>query len=123
MNTVTPVKQRGVTFGGFVFGAFILVLASIFGLKLIPPYIEDAQVKSVFNAISHDPEMQNASLLDIRGSFDRRASIEGLKSVKSEDIEISTSDGRPFLSASYSVTVPLVGNASLVLEFNPTSAE
>lgn len=123
MNTVTPMKQCGVTFGGFVFGAFILVLAAIFALKLIPPYIEDAQLRSIFNAISRDPEMQNAPLREVRASFERRASIEGLKSIKSEDIEISVDNGRPFLSTSYSVKVPLVGNASLILEFQPSSAE
>jgi uncharacterized protein (UPF0248 family) len=123
MDTALPAKQHGVTFGGFVFGAFLLVLGGIFALKLIPAYMEDAQIKNIFNAISHDPDMQNASLRDIRVSFEKRASIEGVKSIKPEDIEISSDNGKLFLSTSYSVKVPLVGNASLVLEFKPTSAE
>lgn len=122
MNTAMPLQQRGMTFGGFIFGAFILVLAAIFGLKLIPAYMQDAQIKSVFNAISHDPDMQKASARDIRISYEKRAAIDGIKAIKAEDIEISTDDGKPFLSASYSVKVPLAGNASLVMEFNPTSA-
>lgn len=61
MNTVMPVKQRGVTFGGFVFGAFLLVVGGIFALKLIPAYMDDAKIKNVFTAISNDPEMQKAS--------------------------------------------------------------
>ena len=123
MNTAMPVQQRGITFGGFIFGAFLLVLVSIFGLKLIPAYMQDAQIKNVFNAIAHDPEMQKATPRDIRASFDKRSSIDNIKAIKSEDIEIATDQGRLVLSASYFVKIPLVGNVSLYLEFNPTSAQ
>ena len=47
MKTAMPVQQRGITFGGFIFGAFVLVVVSIFGLKLIPAYMQDAQIKRV----------------------------------------------------------------------------
>jgi hypothetical protein len=123
MNTAMRLQQRGVSFGGFVFGAFVLVVAGIFGLKLIPPYIENAQIKNMFNEISHDPDLQKASPREIRVSFDKRASIDAVKSIKAEDIEISNNNGRLFLSASYSVKVPLGGNVSILMEFNPTSAE
>jgi len=123
MNTVMPVQQRGVTFGGFVFGAFLLVVVGMFGLKLIPAYMQDAQIKNMFNVIANDPDMQKASPREIRASFDKRASIDAIKSIKAEDIEISIDNGKPYLSVSYSVKIPLVGNISLVMEFNPTSAE
>lgn len=123
MNTVMPVKQRGVTFGGFVFGAFLLVVGGIFALKLIPAYMDDAKIKNVFTAISNDPEMQKASPHEIRVSFEKRASIDNIKSIKPDDIEISSENGRPILSTSYSVKVPLGGNISLLLEFNPASAQ
>lgn len=123
MNTVMPVSQRGITFGGFVFGAFLLVVVGIFALRLIPSYMQDAQIKSIFNDISRDPEMQKASLREIRASFERRSAIDSIKAIKADDIELSSENGRPFLSASYSVKVPLFANASLVLDFNPTSAK
>lgn len=123
MKTVMQFQQRGITFGGFVFGAFVLVVAGIFGLKLIPPYMQDARIKNVFNAISHDPDMQKASPQEIRNSFERRASIDDIKSIKAADIDISSNNGRLLLSASYSVKVPLGGNVSVLMEFNPTSAE
>ena len=122
MNIVMPVKQRGITFGGFVFGAFLLVLASIFGLKLIPAYMDDARIRNVFDQISHDPNMQKASPSEIRASFEKRASIDGIKTIRGEDIEITSDNGRPYLSATYSVKVPLGGNVSILMEFNPSSA-
>jgi len=121
MFTAMPVQQRGLSFGGFIVGAFLLVIVSISLLKVIPAYIQNAQIKSVFNEIVHDPGMDKASPREIRNSFDRRASIDDITAIKSEDIEIASDGSRLDLSASYSVKVPLFGNVSLILEFNPSS--
>lgn len=123
MNTAMPVQQRGLSFGGFVFGAFLLVLVTITGLKLIPAYIQYGQINSVFAEIVRDPNMEKASPREIRNSFDRRASIDAITAIKSEDIEIASDGGQLELSASYSVKIPLFGNASIVLEFNPSSGK
>lgn len=123
MYTAMSSQQRGITFGGFIMLAFLLVLVSIFGLKLIPAYIQNAQIKNVFNAIVHDPEMEKATLHDIRVSFDKRADIDDIKAIKSDEIDIAMDQGRLVLSASYPVKIRLVGNVSLYLEFNPTSAQ
>lgn len=123
MNIALPARQRGLSFSGFIFGAFVLVLAAIGGLKLIPPYMENARIANLFTVIANDLEMQNASPRDIRISFSKRADIDGVTAIKAEDIEIVTDGGRMVLSASYAVKVPLAGNASLYLEFNPSSDE
>lgn len=123
MNTVMPEQQRGITFGGFVFGAFLVVLLGISALKIIPAYMEAAKIKNVFVVIANDPELQKASIRDIRVAFEKHASIEGIKMVKPEEIEVTSDDGRLMLSANYSVKVPLSGNISLLMEFNPTSGK
>lgn len=122
MKTAMLSQQRGLGFGGFILGAFLLVLFSITGFKLIPAYIQDAQINSVFKDIAHDPDMQKATPHDIKASFDRRASIDAITAIKADDIDISDDSGRPVLSASYSVKIPLAGNISLYIEFNPSSA-
>jgi hypothetical protein len=122
MNTAMPMQQRGITFGGFIFGAFLLVLFGITGLKLIPAYMQAAQIKNIFVTIAHDPDMQKATPHDIQASFDKRASIDAITAIKASDIDISSDGGMPVLSANYSVKVPLGGNVSFLLEFNPSSA-
>lgn len=122
MNTTMPMQQRGMTLGGFVIGAFVLVIVAITGLKLVPAYIQDAQINSVFREIAHDPDMQKATPNDIRISFDKRATIDDITAIKPSDIDISSAGDTPVLSANYVVKVPLVGNISLYLEFNPSSA-
>jgi hypothetical protein len=122
MNTAMPVQQRGMSFGGFIFGAFLLVLFGITGIKLIPAYMQAAQIKNIFVTIAHDPDMQKATPHDIQASFDKGASINNITAIKASDIDISSDGGMPVLSASYAVKVPLVGNISLYMEFNPSSA-
>jgi hypothetical protein len=122
MNIAMPMQQRGITFGGFIFGAFLLVLFGITGIKLIPAYMQAAQIKNIFVTIAHDPDMQKATPHDIQASFDRRASIDAITAIKASDIDISSDGGMPVLSANYSVKVPLGGNVSFLLEFNPSSA-
>lgn len=121
MKTAMPKQQRGLSFGGFILGAFLLVIASIVIMKLIPAYIQNAQIKSVFYAITHDPDMQKASPREIHVSFDKRASIDAITAIKADEIEIDSGDGKLVLSANYSVKVPLFANISLLLEFNPSS--
>jgi hypothetical protein len=122
MNTTMPIQQRGLTLSGFMIGAFVLVIVAITGLKLVPAYIQDAQINSIFKDIAHDPDMQKATPHDIQVSFDRRASIDAITAIKASDIDISSAGDTPVLSANYVVKIPLVGNISLYLEFNPSSA-
>lgn len=123
MNKAMPAKQRGLSFSGFIFGAVILVLAITTGMKLIPAYMQDAKIGNLFTVIANDPEMQKASLRDIRMSFTKRASIDGINAINAEDIEITSNGGRLVLSASYAVKIPLAGNISLYMDFSPASAK
>jgi len=116
-----PSSQRGMSFSGFILGAFLLVLFSITGLKVVPVFIQNATINKIFSSIAHDPEMQNASLHEIRTSFDRRATIDDVTAITSADIDIVSDAGTPVLSAYYAVKVPLVANVSLYIELNPSS--
>ena len=122
MNTAMPAQQRGMSFGGFIFGAFLLVICAIFGFRLIPAYIQDATIQSTFTEISRDPNMQNATAHDIMVSFDRHSAVDDITAINSGDIVISSDGATPVLSASYTVKIPVAGNISLLLEFNPSSA-
>jgi len=123
MNITIPQYQHGLSFGGFLVGAFVFVLLSIVGLKLIPAYMEYGTIKNIFATIARDPDMQKASPHDIMKSFDLRTSIDHVTSITADDIDISSDNGVPYLSASYAVKVPLISNISFYIEFNPSSAE
>lgn len=115
-------KQRGVTFGGFIMVLALLGGLAIFSMKLIPAYMEDGKIQKTFDAITHDPAMQTASIAEIKDSFYKRANVmDNVTTVTSNDIEINREGGALKLSASYSKKIPLAGNVSLLVEFNPSA--
>ncbi|MFM2408870.1 MAG: hypothetical protein RL358_1612 [Pseudomonadota bacterium] len=122
MNTFIKKQQLGFSFGGFLVVLVLFVFVTLFAFKLIPAYMENAKVQNIFYVISHDPDMQSASLSDIRMSFDKRAAVDGVNSIKATDIEITKDDAAHIvLNASNEVKIKLFGNMTLLLEFNPSS--
>lgn len=114
-------RQRGVSLSGLLVWSVILIIAAIGGMKVIPAYVQDAEIKSILSTIVNDSEMQGAQSKDIRESFSKRAMMNNINVVTANDIEIVKDARGLSLSISYQVKIPLVGNASLLLEFNPSS--
>lgn len=116
-------RQYGFSFGGFIWAMIILSFVAIFGMKLIPVYMENGKVQKAFEAIVRDPAMQAASVREIKESFQKRATTMDSVTVITADDVLVANDGRSLtLSASYSKTIPLAGNISLILEFNPSAS-
>jgi Domain of unknown function (DUF4845) len=118
----TACRQRGIGFVGFIMIAAGLIFVAILGMKLVPAYVHSAQIAQIFKTIAHDPSMQGASINEIKDSYRKRANINYITDVTAEDIEISKGDGQLNLSTSYSVKIPIAGNITLLLEFNPSSS-
>lgn len=114
-------RQRGVSLSGLLIWSVVLILAAIGGMKVIPAYVQDAEIKSILSTIANDSEMQRVQSKDIRESFSKRAMMNNINVVTANDIEIVKDARGLSLSISYQVKIPLAGNASLLLEFNPSS--
>lgn len=114
-------KQRGMGFMGFIFVAVGIIFVAIVGMKLVPAYLHSIQIAHILKEVANDSVMQTASVKDIKESYSKRANINYITDITAEDIEISKDGGKLVLSASYSVKIPVGGNASLVLEFSPSS--
>lgn len=115
-------KQRGIGTMGLVLVIAGALFAVILAMKLIPAYMHSAQIEHIFKAVVNDSEMQNATVKDVRASYAKRAMMDYITDITAEDIEVSKEGGQLSLSASYVVKIPVAGNISLVLEFNPSSA-
>ncbi len=115
-------RQRGVSLSGLLMLAGVLVFSGIVAMKLIPAYMQDKEIQSIFSAIVHDPDMQNAPIKDIRMSYSKRSMVANVTAIKAEDVEIGKEGKSISLSASYSIKVPVAANVSLLLEFNPSSS-
>jgi hypothetical protein len=114
-------RQRGVSLSGLLIWSVLLILVAIGGMKIIPAYIQNAEIRSILSTIANDSEMQGAQSKDIRESFSKRAMMNNINIVTANDIEIVKDARGLSLSISYQDKIPLAGNASLLLEFNPSS--
>jgi hypothetical protein len=115
-------RQLGISFVGLILIAAGLMFLAILGLKMVPPYMHSAQIAQILKTIANDPAMRGATIKDIKESYSKRANINYITDITAEDIDIVQGDGSLSLSASYEVKIPIAGNVTLLLEFNPSSS-
>ena len=121
MNQTTVYKQRGISLSGLLMTSVILILVAIFGLRIVPAYLEYTAIKKNLTAIAQDPNLQQADLNQIRLSFSKRAQVDSIKSISGQDIKINKENNRIILSAKYTSKIPLVENISLNIDFEAIS--
>ena len=116
-------KQQGIGFAALITIIAVLLFVVILGMKLVPAYTHNMRIEHIFKTIVNDPEMQNAAVKDVRASYAKRATMDYITDITAEDIEVGKEGSSLSLSASYTVKIPVAGNISLVLEFNPSSTK
>lgn len=114
-------NQQGMTFFGVMFVGMIIVFGAILLMKLIPPYLEFWSVQKIINVMAKDSALPGMTPQEVRNSFDRRAVIDNVTVIKGKDLEIDKSRGETTVSTSYSVTVPVAGNLSALIEFEAST--
>ena len=115
-------NQLGVSLGGLMIGAVIVIAVAMVGMKLTPSYIEFFAVKKAINALA-DEARGGASVVEIRKNFDKRASIDAIESVKGADLEVTKDSTGVVLSVAYRKEVPLVANVGIYIDFKAISKE
>ncbi len=121
MYYTTIQKQKGLSLSNLLIWSLIIVLIAIFGMKLVPAYIEHSSITKNLKAIAKEVELQGSDPNQIRLSFSKRAQIDSIKSISGQDIKINRENGRVVLSAKYTVKIPLISNISLNIDFESMS--
>ena len=67
-------RQQGVSLMALIFGFAILVIVAIFGMKVIPSYLEFRSAKNAIDALAR----QGGSPADIRRNFESRSAIDDI---------------------------------------------
>jgi hypothetical protein len=110
-------KQRGLSLIGLLITSAVIVFFALVGFKLLPAYIEYYTVQRIVTDIAHSPEVRGGSVHDVQAAFARRAVIDNVTSLTSNDLEINkTGDGFE-IAASWSKRVPLFGNINACMDF------
>ncbi len=114
-------KQQGATLlGMLIVGAFVVFVALIV-MKVTPAYIEFMSVKKVLKAMQSE-SLGTMSNKEIKDSFEKRASVAYVETVKGSDLVIEKNpDGNAVVSVSYEVVKPIMGNVSVLIDFSARS--
>lgn len=109
--------QRGLSLIGLLLVSAVLVFAALIGFKLLPAYIEYFAVQRAVREIVKAPDTRGGQVRDVQRAFDRRATIDDIKSIKGTDLEVSKAGDGYEITANYTVQVPLFGNVSACIDF------
>ena len=105
---------------GFLFVAAVVLVAALLSFRVIPAYIEYFSVqKALEGALNDSKDMSKA---DIRKLVERRIGADYIDSVNAKDVEVTRANNITTASLSWQNKLHLVGNASLLLEFDASAS-
>ncbi len=113
-------RQRGLSMIGFLFVAVVVVVCIMIVFRVAPAYIEYYSVTKALEEALYNAKDLN-STAEIRSAFQRKADAGYIESVTGKDIDIVKSKNEVTASASWTRKLPLVANASLLLDFEATA--
>jgi hypothetical protein len=109
--------QRGLSMLGFLFVAAVAIV--MIGFRTLPSYIEYFTVKKVMQKTLQDAP-EPFSLAKFRSDFDLKASADYIDSVRGTDIDVVKEGNAMVATATWTNKLHMVGNVSIVLDFEAT---
>ena len=107
-------NQSGVSLMGLIIGLVILALLAVFGMKLLPSFLEYRSAKSAIEGIAAKP---GQSVADIRRAFDARAQIDDVRAIKAGDLEITKEGNAVVIGFAYRKEVPIFANVGVYIDY------
>ena len=112
-------SQRGITILGFLFVAVVVVIFALVGFRVMPAYIEYFAVqKALQQALDDAPD---GNVAEVRRAFDRKVSAGYIESVQPRDIQVTRQSNQITAAVSWQRVLPMVGNASILLDFDASA--
>ena len=111
-------NQRGIGFWGLVLAAGVAVFFILMFFKLLPPYIEDAKIKTALENISRQPNAINMEKGEIKAAIQRRFDIEDIDVDLNKFLFVEKKPGATIIRITYERRVPIAYNVIALLEFN-----
>jgi hypothetical protein len=114
-------NERGLTMIGFAFVAAVVVVVALVGFRVLPAYIEYFQVQKSLQGSLDDSEA--GSLAEVRRNFDRRIGASYVDSVRPSDVTVSRQGNQIVAAVAWQRILPMIGNASILLDFDATATK
>ena len=113
-------SERGITILGFLFVAAVVVIIALVGFRVTPAYIEYFAVQKALQQALEDSPTGN--IAEIRRAFDRKTSAGYIESVRPADVQVSRQQNQITAAVSWQVVLPMIANASILLDFDATAS-
>ena len=111
-------KQRGLGYIGWLFVIAGISLAAILGLKIIPPYAQNATIVGIIESVKDEPDISKKSRRAIRSMIEKRFDINMISGVSSKDVKITKKDGTVTATLDYQIQEPLFHNIEVLITFS-----
>ncbi len=108
-------RQTGISLMGLISILIILMVVALFGMKIIPSFLEFRAAKGAIQAVAR--EKPGASKLDIQRAFQNYATIDGIESVKPTDLDISKQGNEVTIAFAYRKEIPLFTGVALCIDY------
>lgn len=118
MKSRSNQKQTGVSLTGLIVILAILGAITVLAMKIVPTATEFMAIKrAIVTAKS-----AGSTPAEVRASFDKQAEVGYIDSISGKDLEIVPQNGVMEVSFAYEKRIPLVGPASLLLDYQGSTA-
>jgi hypothetical protein len=114
-----PIRQRGISLVGLMLALAVLGMLVLLGFKILPAYLEYRAISTAIVSAKAD----GGTVREIRSAFDRSAGASYISSIAGKDLIIDSDGGQIEVSFAYQKKIPLVGPASLVLDYAGSTAK
>lgn len=112
-------RQQGVSLVGLIIILALLAVVAMLAMKIIPAVVE---YRSIRDAI-YIAKAAGTTTREIQDSFTKQRLSGYFDAIGASDLEITKDGGALEVSFSYQKKIPLVGPASLVFDFEATTAK
>jgi type II secretory pathway pseudopilin PulG len=112
-------RQRGISLIGLVIVIAILGGIGILAMKIVPTVTEYRAILGAIERAKH----AGTSIKEIQESFQKSAEVGYISAISERDLVIQRVGGEFEISFEYEKKIPLVGPASILLEYNGTTAK
>jgi len=114
----TPHRQRGLSFLAWLFILALTLFLALLGMKLVPTYMENYSIRSVLNSLEREPRFKENDPRRMRKLIQRRLKINSVYDMDPKNIKIKKTREKVTIRIVYSVRKPMVGNISVIMDFD-----
>ena len=107
-------KQNGISIMGLLTVLVILIVVALFGMKVIPSFLEYRTAKSIIQAIARSG-VTNAQ--EVRRAFETRTALDSVGNLRAQDLEITREGNQLVIGFAYRKEIPLFTNVGLYIDY------